>query len=128
MRALLVDGGEGFVGGAKKRSGFIEDDGDRDIAEKAFEFPLVLEGVKENAIFHFFQDFYGDAAGDVDTTERENFQGEISGFGAVDGGPEIQRIGTDPASFVQAAAGDLRSGVGVASFERSMESFWVAGV
>src|SRR5260370_29970909 len=119
MRALLVDGGEGFVGGAKKRSGLMEDDGDRNIAEKAFEFPLVLEGVKENAIFHFFQDFYGDAAGDVDTTERENFQGEISGFGAVDGGPEIQRIGTDPARFVQAAGGQRANGIVVGICEQS---------
>src|SRR6266702_6321976 len=79
-RALFA-GGEGFVGGAKERSGFVEDDGDGDIAEEAFEFPFVFEGVKENSVFHFFENFDGDATGDVDTAEGENFQREISGFG-----------------------------------------------
>src|SRR2546429_6561045 len=63
--ALLVDGGQRLVGGSEERSGFIEDDGDGNIAEKAFEFPFVLEGVKKGAVLHFLKDFDGDAAGDV---------------------------------------------------------------
>src|SRR5256885_7466384 len=56
----------------------------------ALPISFVLEGVEENAVFHFFEDFYGDAAGDVNAAERQDFQGEISGFGAVDGGPRSE--------------------------------------
>src|SRR6266481_5184015 len=108
---LLVGGGEGFVGGTEEGGGFVEDDGDGDVAEEAFEFPLVLEGVEENSVFHFFENFDGDAAGDVDAAERQNFQREISGFGAIDGGPKIQGVGTHAAGLIQATAGDLRGGI-----------------
>src|SRR5712692_9511849 len=120
---LLVGGGEGFVGGAEEGGGFVEDDGDGDVAEEAFEFPLVLEGVEENSVFHFFENFDGDAAGDVDAAERQNFQREISGFGAVDGGPEIQGVGTHAAGLVQATAGDLRGGIRVGIFKRRVDDF-----
>src|SRR5438445_11385908 len=120
---LLVDGGEGFVGGAEERGGFVEDDGDGDIAEEAFEFPFVLEGVEENTVFHFFENFYGDASCDVDAAERQNFQREIPCFGAIDGGPEIQGVGTHAAGLVQTAAGDLRGGIGVRIFERRVGYF-----
>src|SRR6266478_924187 len=86
---LLVGGGEGFVGGAEERGGFVEDDGDGDVAEEAFESPLVLEGVEKGAVFHFFEDFDGDAAGNVDAAERQNFQRQIPCFRAIDGGPKI---------------------------------------
>src|SRR5712692_2225214 len=120
---LLIDGGEGFVGGAEEGSRFIEDDGDGDVGEKGFEFPFVLEGVKENTLFHFFENFDGDAAGNVNTAQRQNFQREISGFGAVDGGPEIQSVGTDLAGLVQSPPRDFRSGIGVGIFERGMDDF-----
>src|SRR5229473_167230 len=120
---LLVGGGEGFVGGAEEGSRFIQDDGDGDIAEEAFEFPLVLEGVEESAVFHFFEDFDGDAAGDVNATESENLEGEISGFGAVDGGPKIQGVGTHAAGLVQATAGDLRGGIRIGIFKRRVYNF-----
>src|SRR5229473_4933911 len=118
---LLVGGGEGFVGGAEEGGGFVEDDGDGDVAEEAFEFPFVLEGVEENSVFHFFEDLDGDATGDVNTAERQNFQREVSGFGAIDGGPEIQRVRTDAAGFVQTAARNFRGGVGVGIVERRMD-------
>src|SRR6266446_2185644 len=86
---LLVGGGEGFVGGAEEGGGFVEDDGDGDVAEEAFEFPLVLEGVEKGVVFHFFEDFDGDAAGNVDATERQDFQRQIPCFRAIDGGPKI---------------------------------------
>src|SRR5713101_5122149 len=120
---LLIDGGEGFVGGAEERGGFVEDDGDGDVGEKWFEFPFVLEGVKENTLFHFFENFDGDATGNINTAERQNFQREISGFRAVDGGPKIQSVGTDPARLVQPAPGDLRGGIRVGVFERRMNYF-----
>jgi len=122
-RALLIDGGERLVGGSEERSGFIEDDGDGDIAEKAFEFPFVLEGVKKGAVLHFFEDFDGDATGDVDTTERQNFQRQITRFRTVDGSPKIQGVGTDAAGLVQPAPRDLRGRIGVGIFKRSMGNF-----
>jgi len=91
-RALLAAGSEGFVGGAEERGGFVEYDREGNIAQEAFEFPLVLEGVEENAVFHFFENFDGDAAGNVEAAERQNFQSEISGFSTIDGGPEIEGV------------------------------------
>src|SRR6266705_6896958 len=72
--ALLVDGGQRLVGGSEERSGFIEDDGDGNIAEKAFEFPFVLEGVKKGAILYFLKDFDGDATNNINTTQHQHFQ------------------------------------------------------
>src|SRR5260370_42662829 len=95
--ALLVDGGEGFVGSGEERGGFVEDDGNGDVTEEAFKFPLVLEGVKESAVFHFFKNFYGDSASDVDAADRQNFQCENSGFGTIEGGPNVQVIRADSA-------------------------------
>src|SRR5260370_21437692 len=118
--ALLVDGGEGFVGSGEERGGFVEDDGNGDVTEEGFKFPLVLEGVKESAVFHFFKNFYGDSASNVNAAERQNFQGEISGFGTIDGGPKIQGIRADAAGLVQAAAVDLRGGDGLGSFPQSV--------
>src|SRR6266851_3972478 len=120
---LLVGGGEGFVGGTEEGGGFVEDDGDGDVAEEAFEFPLVLEGVEENSVFHFFENFDGDAAGDVDAAERQNFQREISGFGAIDGGPKIQGVGTHAAGLIQTTAGDLRGGIRIGIFKRRVYNF-----
>src|SRR5437879_8946208 len=76
----FTGGGEGFVGGAKQWGGFVEDNGDGNIAKEAFELPFVLESVKENAVFHFFENFNGDAAGNVEASERKDLQREISGF------------------------------------------------
>src|ERR1700757_4619592 len=121
--SLLITGGQGFVSRAEERSGFVEDDGDGDIAEEALELPFVLEGVKESAVFHFFEDFDGNAAGNVNTAERQNFQCKITGFGAVDGGPEIQGIRADAARLVQAPAGDFRGGIGVGILKRGMDNF-----
>src|SRR6266550_1841917 len=121
--ALLVDGGQRLVGGSEERSGFIEDDGDGNIAEKASEFPFVLEGVKKRAVLHFLKDFDGDAAGDVNTAQRQHFQRQISRFRTVDGGPKIQGVGTDAAGLVQTAPRDLRGRIGVGIFKRSMGNF-----
>src|SRR5438477_12533122 len=119
-KALLVAGGEGFVGGAEERSGFVENDGDGDIAEQAFEFPLVLEGMEEGAVFHFFEDFDGNAACDVDAAEGQDLQRKIPCFGAIDGGPEIQSIRADAAGLVQTAASNLWSRIGIRVFEGGM--------
>src|SRR5882762_11174210 len=73
---LLIDRCQRLVGGSEERGGFIEDDGDGDVAEEAFEFPFVLEGMEESAVFHFFEDFYGDAAGNVNAAERQDFRSE----------------------------------------------------
>jgi len=75
--------------------------------------PFVFEGGEEGAVFHFFQDFYGDAAGYVDAADCEDFEGEIAGFGAVDVGPEVDGFDADGASFVEAVLGDFRRGIGV---------------
>src|SRR5216684_2252669 len=120
---LLVGGGEGFVGGTEEGGGFVEDDGDGDVAEEAFEFPLVLEGVEENSVFHFFENFDGDAAGDVDAAERQNFRREefVNGAEAATGENEF------PAYLRIAAAHEaqqfdlllgVRGEVGVAAFGR----------
>src|SRR5882724_1960067 len=119
-RLLLIHHGQGLVGRTDERSRFIEDDGNRDVAQEAFEFPLILEGVEKGAVFYLLENFHGDAAGNVDATERENFQRQIPGLRAIDGGPEIQRVGTDTAGFVQTAAGDFRGGICVRVFERSV--------
>src|SRR5438046_2558197 len=103
--------------------GFVKDDRDGNIAEQALELPLVFESVEEGAVFHFFEDFDGDAAGDVNAAKRQNFQSQIPCFGAVDGGPEIQSVRTDAAGLVQTAASDLRSRVGVRIFEGGMYHF-----
>src|SRR5260370_3796845 len=121
--ALLVDDGEGFVGGAKERGGFVEDDGYGDVTEETLEFPFVLEGVEESAVFHFFQNFYSDAASDVNAAEGEHFEGEISCFVAIAGAPEIQGGGADAAGLVQAAACDFRGGVGVGIFKCGIDAF-----
>jgi len=68
QRRLLIGGGQGLVGGSEEWGGFVEDDGDGDIAEEAFEFLFVLEGMEKGAVFHFFEDFDGYASGDVDAT------------------------------------------------------------
>src|SRR5260370_35977674 len=93
MLTVLGDGGESCVGGAEEGSGFIEDDGHGDVGEKGFESPFVLEGLEETAISHFFENFDGDATGDVNTAERQNFEREISGFRPIHGGPEISVVG-----------------------------------
>ena len=79
--------------------------------------------MKKGAVLHFFEDFDGDAAGNVDTAERENFQREIPRFRAIDGGPKIQGVGTDAAGLVQPAPRDLRGGIGIGIFKRGMGNF-----
>src|SRR6266403_5627051 len=123
MPALFIDGGQRLVGGSEERSGFIEDDGDGNIAEKAFEFPCVLEGVKKGAVVHFLKDFDVDAGVDVNTAARQHFQQQISRFRTVDVGPKIQGVGTDAAGLVQTAPRDLRGRIGVGIFKRSMGNF-----
>src|SRR5712675_968374 len=120
---LFVRGGEGFVGGAEERSGFVQDNGYRNVAEEAFEFPLVLERMEEGAVLHFLEDFDGDAASDIDAAKCQNFQGEVAGLGTVDGGPEIQSVRADAAGFVQTAAGDFRGGIGIGIFKGSVSNF-----
>src|ERR1700674_727825 len=122
-RRLLIDGGQGLIGRAQKWGGFVEHNGDGNLTQEALEFPLVLEGVKKGAVLHFLEDFDGDAARDVDTAERQNFQCKIARFRTVDGRPEIQGVGTNAAGFVQPAPGNFRSGVGIGIFERSVRNF-----
>src|SRR5882724_8084522 len=108
--SLFVDGGEGFVGCADQRGGFVEDYGDGDVAEQAFEFPLVLESVEERAVFDFFDDFDGDAASHENATQSQHFQSEIAGFRTVDGSPEIEDVATNRAGEIESVFGDLRGG------------------
>src|SRR5437764_13919948 len=63
--SLLVCGGQGLVGGAQQRRGFIQDNRNGNVAQQALEFPFVFEGMKKCAVLHLFEDFDGDAAGDV---------------------------------------------------------------
>ena len=95
------------------RGVFVEDYGDGNIAKEFFEMPFVLEGVEESAVFHFFEDLYGDAAGYVDATQSEDFEREITCFGTIYVGPEVDGFDTDGASFVEAVLSNFRSGVGV---------------
>src|SRR5215475_2907658 len=98
-RRLGADEAESFVSSTELRCIFIEDDGNGNILEQAFEVPLVFESLKETAIFHFFKDFDGDAAGDINAAEGENFEREIAGFGAVNIGPEVEGFDTDGAGL-----------------------------
>jgi len=50
---LLIDGGQCLIGRAQEWSRFIEHNGDGNVAQEAFEFPFVLEGVKKSAVLHF---------------------------------------------------------------------------
>ena len=61
----------------------------------ASKLPLVLERGEEFSILHFFDDFYSDAAGDVDASQRQDLQREIACLGTVDGGPEVERFDAD---------------------------------
>src|SRR5208282_3582083 len=78
MRANLLEGGVGLVGGADERGGFVQDNGDRDVGKHFAEMPFVLEGMKEGAVLHFRQDFDGDAPGDVHTAKSEDFQRQVA--------------------------------------------------
>ncbi len=95
------------------RGVFVEDYGDGNIAKEFFEMPFVLEGVEERSVFHFFQNFYGDAAGYVDAAQGEHFEGEVTSFGAVDVGPQVDGCDANRASFVEAVLSNFWSGVGV---------------
>src|SRR5579859_462538 len=75
------DEAERFVGSAELRSVFVENDRERHVLEQILEMPFVLEGLEEAAVLHFFDDLDGDAAGNIDAAEREDFQREIAGFG-----------------------------------------------
>src|SRR6266403_1957797 len=122
-RLLLIHSGQGLVGRTDERSRFIEDDGNRDVAQETFKFPLIFESVEKGPVLYFLENFHGDAAGDVDATEREDFQRQIPGLRAIDGGPEIQSVRTDTTGFVQTAAGHFRGGIGVRILERSVRNF-----
>ena len=102
------------------RGVLVEDYGDRDIFQEIFEMPFVFEGVEEGAVFHFFEDFNGDAAGYIDTADCEDFEGEIASFGAVNVGPEVDGFDANGASFVEAILSDFRSGIGVGIGESSV--------
>ena len=74
--------------------------------------------MEKNAVLYFLEDVDGDTARDVDAAQRQNFQCQIPCFRAVNGRPEIQRVGADTARLVQPAASDLRCGIGVGILER----------
>ncbi len=87
--------------------------------------PFVFEGVEKGAVFHFFKDFDGDAAGYVHASQGENFQSQIAGFGAVNVGPEVDRLNADGARSIEAILGDFGSGIGVRIGERRMFHGWI---
>ena len=122
---LFLEEAESFVGGAELRSVFIEDDGDGNIFQEILEVPFVLEGSEECAVLHFFENFDGDAASDVDAAEGQDFEREIASFRAVDVGPEVDRLDADRTSFVEAIVGDFRRGIGVGIGEARMFDGWV---
>src|SRR5579871_108960 len=107
------DEAERFVGSTELRGVFVENDGEGHVLEQILEMPFVFEGLEEAAVLHFFDDFDGDAAGDVDAAEREDFQREIAGFGAVNVGPEVECFDADGASFCERVLGNFRRGIGV---------------
>src|SRR5580700_10784243 len=111
---------EGFVSGAEKRCRFIEHDGDGDVAQQALEFPLVAECLEEGTVLDFFDDFYGYAAGNIDAAERENLEGKVACFGAVDGRPEIESVSADGALFGETEFGDFGCGIGAGILEGVM--------
>lgn len=113
LHLLFLDQMESFVGCAQLRSVFIAYDRDGNIFQEIFEMPFVFERAKEIAIFHFFKDFDGDAAGYVDAAQCENFEREITGFRAVNVGPKIDCLDADWAGFIETVHGNFRSGVGV---------------
>jgi len=91
-----------------------------DVAQQAFEFPFVAEGGEESAVLDLLDDFHGDATSNVNAAESENFESEVACFGAVDGGPEIERVGADVALFGEAEPGDFGSRIHTRILERVM--------
>ena len=87
--------------------------------------PFVLKGVEEGAVFHFFQNFYRNAAGNVDTTQGEDFKGKVASFSAVDVGPQVDGCDANRASLVEAILSNFRSGVGVEVGESSVLYGWI---
>src|SRR5579883_3428036 len=107
-RRSAADEAEGFVGGAELRRVLVENHRDGNILEQTFKVPFVLEGQKEFSVFHFVENFDGDAAGDVNTAKRENLERKISRFSAINVGPEVERFDADRTSFVERVLGDFR--------------------
>ncbi len=87
--------------------------------------PFVLKGVEEGAVFHFFQNFYRNAAGNVDTTQGQDFKGKVASFSAVDVGPQVDGCDANRASLAEAILGNFRSGVGVGVGESSVLYGWI---
>src|SRR5260221_7582617 len=84
-----------------------------------------FERAEKSSVLHFFQNFNGNATGDVSSAERQNFQREVASFGTINVGPEIQRFHADRAGFVESVDGDFRSGIGVGVSERSVLDFGI---
>ena len=74
---------------AKQRSIFIQNDRDRNIGKQRRKLAFVGEGLTERAFLQQRQNFYRDAAGEIDAAVSENAQRKISGFRAKSIGPEI---------------------------------------
>ena len=87
--------------------------------------PFVLEGREECAVFHFLENFDGDASGDVNATERKDLQSEIASFRTVDVSPQIDGFHAHGTSFIEAVLRDFGSGVGVGVSKGWMLYRWV---
>src|SRR5256885_14703645 len=82
--------------------------------------PFVLERSEERTVFNFFNDFYGNAAGDVHTTEREHLERQVARLGAIDGNPQIQRLHAYGTRLREAKPRNLRRRIHVRILERSV--------
>jgi len=103
----------GFVGGAWLRGVLIEDYGYGNILQKILEVPFVFKRADKSAVLHFIEDFDGNAAGDVHASEGKNLECKITGFGAVDVGPQVEGFHAHWTGFLERVLGDFGGRVGV---------------
>ena len=85
---------ESRVGRAEDRRIFVEHDCDRNILQNWTKWAFVGEGRTKGAFLQERQDFYGDAACEVDAAIGENTQRKIAGLGAESIGPKVESFDT----------------------------------
>jgi len=90
-------GGAGFgvCGGAEQGGFALEDDADGHVDEQLAEAALVSEGLDEGAVLELFEDAGSDAAADVQSADGENLEGQVAGFGAIDGNEHVEGLLAD---------------------------------
>src|SRR5260221_14374895 len=82
--------GQCGMGSAEQRSVFVKNHGDGNVGEQRSELAFVSEGPTERAFLQKRQDFYGNAAGEIDSAVGEDAQREIAGLRAKSGRPKIE--------------------------------------